>query len=102
MPAIARCPTVPTFRIPPGFGSDVPSESQGEAGRALILNAEKVYRQWAERVEVLNASIGLVIAGADSGTVPYDSVPPNRTFCVKTRYVFLGNGEPMPFELDDE
>jgi hypothetical protein len=26
----------------------------------------------------------------------------HRTFYVKTRYVFRGKGEPMPFELDDE
>ena len=31
----------------------------------------------------------------------YSSMPPNYVFYVKTRYVFLGKGEPMPFELDD-
>lgn len=29
----------------------------------------------------------------------YLPVPPNRTFNVKTRYVYRGKGEPAPFDL---
>lgn len=96
MPAVATCPSVPTFRIPGGFGSESRSEPQGQAGKVLIRNAEAVYLQWVERAEVLIATM------EDNDTFTYLSMPPNRVFHVKTRYVFLGKGEPMPFELDDE
>lgn len=32
----------------------------------------------------------------------YKSVPPNKTFTVKTRYVYRGKGEPQKFDLDEE
>ena len=32
----------------------------------------------------------------------YVSVPPNRTFYVRTRYVYAGKGMPRPFDLDDD
>ena len=96
MPAIAECPSVPTFRIPAGFGSEFRAEPQGEAGKVLIRNAEVVYLQWVERAEVLIAT------AEDNDAFTYSSMPPNRVFHVTTRYVFLGKGEPMPFELDDE
>lgn len=102
MPTIAEYPCVPTIYIPAGFGSEFRPEPQGEAGKGLVRNAQEVCRQWIERAEILNASIGLVITGADSATLPYYSVPQTRTFYVKTRYVFLGKGKPMPFELEDE
>lgn len=102
MPAVATCPSVPTFHIQAGFGSEFRPEPQGETGKVLIRNAQEVRRHWGDRAEILNASIALVIAGDDGETVPYESVPPNRVFYIKTRYVFLGKGEPTPFELDDE
>lgn len=102
MAAIAEKPCASTLYIPAGFGSEVRPDPQGEAGKGLRRKAQAMSRQWAERAEILNASSGLVTTGGDSGTLPYYSVPPNRVFYVKTRYVFLGKGEPMPFELDDE
>ena len=32
----------------------------------------------------------------------YDPVPPKQTFTVKTRYVFEGQGKPLPLEADNE
>ena len=104
MPALIERVSKPTFPIIPlGFGSEGSPEPQGEAGRLLLSNAQDVLCRWTEELaEKLNASIGFVIAGAHLGTMPYGSVPATRTFYVKTRYVFLGEGDPMPFELDDE
>ena len=96
MPAVATCPSVPTFRIPWGLGSESHSEPQWQAGKVLIRNVKAVYVQWFERAEVLLATM------EDNDAFTYLSMAPNRVFHVKTRYVFLGKGEPMPFELDDE
>ncbi len=96
MAAVAEFQCVPTPLIPAGFGSEFRPEPQGEAGKVLLRNAEAVYIQWVERAEVLIATT------EDNDAFTYSSMPPNRVFHVKTRYVFLGKGEPMPFELDDE
>ncbi len=102
MPAVATCLSVPTFHIPAGWGSEFRPEPQGDAGKTLVRNAQEVRRHWVERAEMLNASIALVVDADDGATVSYESVPPNRVFYMKTRYVFLGKGEPTPFELDEE
>ncbi len=102
MAAAATYSKVPTFFIPAGFGSEVRPKPQGKTGLGLLGKADEVCRQWVERAEILNASIRFVTTGGDSGTLPYYSVPPTRTFYVKTRYVFLGKGKPTPFELEDE
>ncbi len=34
------------------------------------------------------------------GELDYQPVPPGRTFFVKTRYAFMGKGEPAPYDLD--
>lgn len=96
MAALQRCPTMPTFRIPEGFGSEFRPDPAGKTGRVLIRNADVVCRHWVERAEALVATT------EDNEPSTYSPMPPNRVFHVKTRYVFLGKGEPMPFELDDE
>ncbi len=96
MPAVAACPSVPSFIFLAGFGLEGRPEPQGEAGRWLLRNAKEVYRQWNEPAEVLIATM------EDNDAFTYLSMPPNRVYHVKTRYVFLGKGEPMPFELDNE
>lgn len=96
MLAITEFQCGPTLLIQAGFGSELRPEPQGEAGKVLIRNTEKVHQHWVERAEVL------VAATEDNDAFTYSSMPPNRVFHVKTRYVFLGKGEPIPFELDDE
>ena len=53
------------------------------------------HRHVLERTEILMASL----AEDDDS---YVSVPANRMFYVKTRYVYVGKGAPLPFDLDDE
>ncbi len=96
MLAIAEFQCVPTLPIPTEFGTEFCPEPQGEVGKVLIRNAEEVYQHWVARAEVL------IAATEDNDAFMYSSMPPNRVFHVKTRYVFLGKGEPIPFELDDE
>ena len=33
--------------------------------------------------------------------IDYVPAPPNRTFYVRTRYIFKGKGGPAPFKCDD-
>jgi hypothetical protein len=69
--------------------------AQGETGRRLHARAEQAFEHWTRRAAILVAT-----SGADEFS--YVSVPPNRTFSVKTRYVFSGKGKPLPFRLDEE
>ena len=71
-------------------------QPQGIEGKRLNTKAAEVLRQWGERAEFLIATID------ESDVLPYAAVPPNRTFYAKTRYVFIGEGEPLPFDLEDE
>lgn len=71
-------------------------QPQGPEGQQLHRKADEAIQHWAERAEVLIAEPD------DAVVVSYLSVPPNRTFLVRTRYIYAGKGEPMPFQLDDE
>lgn len=70
--------------------------SQGPEGRQLNSRANEFFRHWGERAEVLIAE------QHDEGIVTYVSVPPKRTFYVRTHYVFRGKAKPSPFPLEDE
>jgi len=70
-------------------------QPQGDEGRQLFRKANESLQHWGERTAVLINTI-------DADNVAYVSAPPNRTIYVKTRYVFAGKGEPLPFELEDE
>lgn len=71
-------------------------QAQGPEGKQVREAAEQALRHWNERAEALVAATEY--ADDDS----YVSVPPNRVFYVKTRYVYAGRGTPRPFDLDDE
>jgi hypothetical protein len=81
------------------------AQPQGAEGRQISQKAEEALRQWENRAENLMGSTDLFIAGCDeddNDEWTYVSVPPKRTFYVRTQYVFRGKGKPMPFELEDE
>ncbi len=71
-------------------------QPQGLEGRQLHRKADEAIQHWVERAEVLIAEPD------DEAIVSYVSVPPNRTFFVRTRYIDAGKGEPLPYELGDE
>ncbi len=71
-------------------------QAQGLEGRKVREAAEQVLRQWNARAE------SLIAATENAENDSYVSVPPNRVFYVKTRYVYGGRGTPRPFDLDDE
>lgn len=96
MPAIA--PTEPVAFVPYSYANrcvDAP-QAQGSEGKKVFAKAEEVYRHWSERAEVL------VMRREEADELSYASAPPNRTFYVKTRYVYVGKGLPRPFGLDEE
>lgn len=95
MPAVAKCPSVPTPLIPAGFGSEFHPEPQGEAGRLLLRNTEVVYRQWNERTEALDA------VSDDGDEVPYVSLALKPAFYVKVRYKYVGKMKSVHYPFDD-
>ncbi len=96
MPAVALPPQrVPAMVSHFTFWRDAGQQAQGDTGRRLLERAEKAFEHWTQRGELL-------IAASDSDEFSYVSVPPNRTFSVKTRYVYGGKGTPLPFRLDAE
>ena len=81
------------------------SQPQGLEGMQLHRKADEALQHWGERAEVLITSNDLFISNAhevDQGDVSYVSVPPNRTFFVRTRYIDGGKGQPLPFDLGDD
>ena len=72
------------------------SGSYGHEAFRLAEITKEVYYHSIERAEALD------VVSDDGDMFMYSSVPPNRVFYVKTRYIFAGKGEPLPFELDDE
>ena len=104
MPAVAACPSVPTFHIPAGFGSEFRPEPQGKAGRDLNGKRQEVFHQYSEPAEILNASIHLVLTGAvndDGDELPYVSLALKPAFHVKVRYKYVGKLKSVPYPLDD-
>lgn len=96
MPTLALPPQpVPAIVAPFEFWRDARQQAQGDTGRCLRARAELAFEHWRQRAENL-------IAVSDSDEFSYVSVPPKRTFSVKTRYVFRGRGEPLPFRLDEQ
>jgi hypothetical protein len=69
---------------------------QGFEGRQVQRNAELAIQHWSERAEVL------LTESEDEEQFAHIAVPPNRIFFVPTRYVFAGQGLPLPLDLDDE
>jgi len=96
MPAVAEYAR-PTsgfvFRI---VDTESSLQPQGSEGRQLQRKANEAIQHWDNRAEVLIAEPD------DAVAVSYVAVPPNRTFLVRTRYIYSGKGEPLPFELDDD
>jgi hypothetical protein len=69
-------------------------QAQSPEGKQVREAAEQALRHWNERAEAL------VAATEHADDDSYVSVPPNRVFYVKTRYVYAGRGTPRPFGLD--
>jgi hypothetical protein len=61
-------------------------------GRKVFSKAEEICRHWRDRAEVL------VMRREAMDEFSYESVPTNRMFYVKTRYVYVGKGLPRPTE----
>ena len=97
MPAVAEYPRPAAAFVWSVLETASPLESRGPEGLQLRRTACEALQQWNERARVLVAT-----TDNDVEPVGYVSVPPNRTFYVKTRYVYLGQGEPWPFVLDEE
>jgi hypothetical protein len=97
MPALAlpRPPQTVPSEFPFDRWADSPP-AQGFEGRKVREVAEQVLRQWNARAE------SLIAATENAENDSYVSVPPNRVFYVKTRYVYSGQGTPRAFGLDDE
>ena len=71
-------------------------QAQGFEGKKVREAAEQALRHWNERAE------SLIAAAENADDYSYVSVPANRTFYVKTRYVYAGKGTPRRFDLDEE
>jgi chromatin segregation and condensation protein Rec8/ScpA/Scc1 (kleisin family) len=99
MAAIALLPTTePDARASDFYAArwrDTPY-AQGIEGRQLSKKAEEVDRQWRERAEVF------LMPRSEADESSYEHVPASQVFYVKTRYVYLGQGRPRPFDLDGE
>lgn len=72
------------------------SQSTGDEAHQLSVMEDEMFLHWSQRVEIL------VPAPEKLDDNSYVSVPPNRVSYVKTRYIYMGKGTPLPFELDDE
>lgn len=96
MPAIAEYVTPTSAYELQLIDTESSLQPQGPEGQQLHRKADEAIQHWGERAEVLIAEAD------DEGIVSYVSVPPTRTFFVRTRYIYEGEGEPLPFELDDE
>lgn len=96
MPAFARTSKpVPANVSRSEFWQDAGLQAQGDTGRSLRAHARRAIEHWAQRTATL-------VAPDNSDEFSYVSVPPNRAFLVKTRYVFGGRGKPLPLRLDVE
>ena len=94
MPAIALPPQpVPAMVSRFDFWRESGQRAHGETGRKLQARADQAHEHWLRRAEVL-------ISANDLDDFFYNSVPPNRSFSVRTRYVFRGKGGPLPFTAD--
>lgn len=105
MPAVAEYARPISASVRPDLDTESTLQPQGSEGRQLHRKADEASRHWGERAEVLVAATQLFISGCDeakSEQTSYVAVPPNRTFFVRTRYIYAGRGEPLPFELDVE
>ena len=96
MPAVAEYASPANAFVCRIFDTESSLQPQGSEGKQLHRKADEALRHWIERAEVLIAEPD------DAEAVSYFSIPPNRTFFVRTRYVYAGKGEPLPFVLDDE
>ncbi|MFO0838022.1 MAG: hypothetical protein U1D55_05800 [Phycisphaerae bacterium] len=92
MAVVARSPQPIPANV---FWRDLVQQAQGETGRKLRARAEEAFEHWTRRTEIL-------VRADDADEFSYVSVPPNRTFWVKTRYVFRGKGKPLPIRVDEE
>lgn len=99
MPAVAVLSpspsAVPVPWIDRNRWADAP-RAQGSEGKQVFLKAEEVYRHWTERAEVL------ILRNEETHELFCKHMPPNRTFFVKTRYVYKGIGQPQPLYVDEE
>jgi len=97
MAAVANYPKPTAARVWSVLETESSFETQGSEGLHLHWQAREAALRWNERAEFLIAA-----RDEDDDPMPYVSVPPNRTFYVKTRFVYLGKGKPSPFDLEDE
>lgn len=105
MPAVAEYPRPASMIVCHRFDTDNAIEPQGLEGRSLHREAESAIKCWIEpRAQILIAKTDFCDSGhgRDDPDQSYVSVPPKRTFHVRTRYVFHGKGKPLPFRLDEE
>lgn len=108
MPTVAECAESTSAFV---YRIDDPEWSlqpQGSEGRQLHRKAGEAFQHWGERAEILIAGclhdLGHypIMQEDDDELFKNTAVPPKRTFYVKTRYVFLGRGEPLPMVLEED
>lgn len=108
MPALAEFPKPTSAFEYRSNGAEWSLQSEGPEGRQLRREYGEAIQHWIEPAEISMAS-----RMQDPRRYPskkeYDdeflsntAVPPKQTFYVKTRYVFLGRGNPLSFVLDDD
>lgn len=97
MPTLALPPQPsPAFVTHAGEWNEHASQGNGHEAVRLFDLANEVLTHWLQRAEVLVTTL------QEADDYSYLSVPANRVFYVKTRYVYGGKGQPRPFDLDDE
>jgi len=72
------------------------SRTNGPEASEIYELARKVQSHWLRRAEVLISGL------QEADDYSYLPVPANRVSYVKTHYVYMGKGTPLPFDLDDE
>jgi hypothetical protein len=68
----------------------------GSAGQELIRSEAKIREYWNKSCEQIH------ILREAHEAFRYQAMPPKKTFMVPIRYYLRGQGEPLPYQIDDK
>ena len=104
MPAVAEYARPASTFVRRIVDTESALQPPGLEERQLHRKADEALEHWVARAEILIGTADLFIEGSgdEDDSFPYVPIPPNRTFYVKTKYVFVGKGTPLPFDWDDD